>query len=284
MNSYCTVQQPGLFTSIQDLGRSSAANFGIPRGGAMDAAHASLANALVGNHSNAALLECTFQGPKIVFHAPTFVALTGGDMQATLNELPILLNTVYQVEAGAILKMKKATNGPRTYIAIHQGFQTPKYLGSRSWAKNLTPQFRLAKGDKLSYIATRSMTKINKSSESINIVRDEIKVEMGPEWNRLSQEVQHNILNQKYQISPQGNRMAFPFVHAPVAYPDNLEMLTQPVLPGVVQLTPAGQLLALMREGQVTGGYPRVLFFPEKSMNQLAQMPLSKSFSLALID
>jgi allophanate hydrolase subunit 2 len=48
-------------------------------------------------------------------------------------------------------------------------------------------------------------------------------------------------------------------------------ILTSAVLPGTVQLTPSGKLIILMRDCQVTGGYPRVLQVSEESINRLSQ-------------
>jgi allophanate hydrolase subunit 2 len=49
------------------------------------------------------------------------------------------------------------------------------------------------------------------------------------------------------------------------------EMATAPVYPGTVQLTSGGKLIILMRDAQVTGGYPRILQFPEDSLPLLSQ-------------
>jgi len=59
-------------------------------------------------------------------------------------------------------------------------------------------------------------------------------------------------------------------------------MLTSAVLAGTVQLTPSGRLIILMRDCQVTGGYPRILQLSEESINTLAQKTTGDSFSFVL--
>ena len=61
-------------------------------------------------------------------------------------------------------------------------------------------------------------------------------------------------------------------------------ILTSPVLPGTIQLTPSGQLIVLMRDCQTTGGYPRVLQLTEKSINILSQKTTGNDLKIRLKD
>jgi hypothetical protein len=73
-----TVVKPGLFTTIQDLGRPGYRAAGVPLSGAADAVSLRLANLLVGNREDAAAIEVTLLGPDIRFEAAAVVAVTGG--------------------------------------------------------------------------------------------------------------------------------------------------------------------------------------------------------------
>ena len=59
-------------------------------------------------------------------------------------------------------------------------------------------------------------------------------------------------------------------------------ILTAPVLPGTVQLTPSGQLIVLMRDCQTTGGYPRVLQLTEDAISILSQKTTGNSLKFRL--
>ena len=61
-------------------------------------------------------------------------------------------------------------------------------------------------------------------------------------------------------------------------------ILTGPVLPGTIQLTPSGQLIVLMRDCQTTGGYPRVLQLTESAINLLSQKKERDKIKFKLTD
>ena len=71
------VLNPGLLTTVQDLGRPGHYHLGIPTSGAMDRFALRAANMLVGNDEGAACLEAVFMGPELEFTAPAIVAVTG---------------------------------------------------------------------------------------------------------------------------------------------------------------------------------------------------------------
>ncbi|UJH91233.1 hypothetical protein LZ575_22050 [Antarcticibacterium sp. 1MA-6-2] len=97
------VLQPGLFSTIQDLGRFGSMAYGVPMSGAMDKYAATMANLLLQNSADAAFLEITLSGPKLQFRGSAEIVLTGGDLSPMLNTKPLLNNHVYLVQQGDIL-------------------------------------------------------------------------------------------------------------------------------------------------------------------------------------
>ena len=61
------VIDPGFYTSIQDLGRFGAQNFGVPISGCMDQCSSDVANKIIGNNSLEALIELTMTGCSLKF-------------------------------------------------------------------------------------------------------------------------------------------------------------------------------------------------------------------------
>lgn len=127
-----SVIRPGLLTTIQDPGRYGYRHLGIRPCGVMDPVAACVANRLVGNEDDAAVLEITLLGPTLRFEKQAFIAIAGADFQATLNGQPILNNAPHEIEAGQTLELKHAVQGCRGYLAVKQGFQVPTILGSHS--------------------------------------------------------------------------------------------------------------------------------------------------------
>ena len=121
-----TVVQPGLFTTIQDLGRPGYRAAGVPLSGAADRVSLRLANLLVGNPEDAAVIECTLVGPTLRFERDSLVALVGG-------AFPGLPTGVATRVAGATeITIGHATNGCRGYLAVAGGIDVALVLGSRS--------------------------------------------------------------------------------------------------------------------------------------------------------
>jgi urea carboxylase len=131
--TWIEVVQPGTYTTIQDYpGRLGYWDIGVPPSGPMDDYAFRLANRIVGNTADAAGLEATLQGPALRFHSDTVIALTGGDIDATLEGEPVFMWTPVPVKAGQTLIVGRMKTGCRTYIAVRNGFDVPSYLGSRS--------------------------------------------------------------------------------------------------------------------------------------------------------
>ena len=127
------VIKPGLETTVQDYpGRIGYWEQGFPFSGPMDDWSFRLANLLVGNPEGAAGLECQFTGPALRFGRDSVVAVTGADMQPTLDNAPAPLWESFAVRAGQVLAFRFARLGARAYLAIAGGIDTPPVLGSRA--------------------------------------------------------------------------------------------------------------------------------------------------------
>ena len=103
----------------------------------------------------------------------------------------------------------------------------------------------------------------------------------GPEYDLLNKQAKEKLNNINFTISKENSRMGYRLEE----HIDNKlgSMLTSSVLPGTIQLTPSGKLIILMRDCQVTGGYPRILQLTEKSINRLSQKSTGDSFSFKIV-
>lgn len=132
MSATVNVVTGGLSTTVQDLGRPGRYAIGMPPSGAMDQYSCRVANLLVGNGENAAVLEATYVGPTLEFTDDRQVAVTGAEAAATLNGAPVQSWTGFPVRAGDVLAFGMITSGARPYVAISGGVDVDPYLGSRS--------------------------------------------------------------------------------------------------------------------------------------------------------
>ena len=125
------VLQAGIQTAVQDVtGRLGYWDVGVPPSGAMDALSLNVANQLLGNAFNSSGLECTLLGPTLKFHCDSQIAITGGEMEASLDGQPVAMWSTVNVRKGQVLKCGRISTGCRSYIGIKHGFNLPAYLGS----------------------------------------------------------------------------------------------------------------------------------------------------------
>jgi len=277
------VIKPGFYTTVQDLGRFGFQQFGVSVSGVMDSYSAKIANALLHNNENDAVLEITMSGSTLQFNCDTCICIAGADISPKLNNKLVKLNSVLNIKEGDIISFGKLRYGYRCYLSVSGGFQAEITMNSRSMYKSITSRFVLAKNDELAISEHDNI--IEKSNASIKINTNhfglnDIEVLKGPEFELLTKKQQKQLLSNKFTISKDNNRMAYQLVEI---LENNIKpIITSLVLPGTVQLTPSGKLIVLMRDCQTTGGYPRVLQLKEYSIDALSQKLAGKNIHFML--
>lgn len=267
------ILKSGLHTSIQDRGRYGSRKFGVPLSGAMDSASARFANAILGNDPSEAVLEITLVGPEILFHSSCVIALAGAPFVAELDGTPVSMHKAVFVAKNQRLNIKNCREGVRAYLAVRGGWKVEHVLGSASQFAGITSQSSLLKGDVVSLKlldqqAIDASTALIKPTE-LDFTDTRLVASAGPEFQLLSEEMQALLLQTTFTISAESNRMGARLegiqgLHA-------AEIITAPVQPGTVQLTPSGKLIVLMRDAPTTGGYARVLQLSNAAIDRLAQ-------------
>src|SRR6202163_3852428 len=126
------VQEPGLFTTVQDLGREGFGPLGVSASGAADAISLRLGNRLVGNAEGAAALEMTLLGGAFLFPEGAIVALAGSDFGASLDGVPVGPWTWVEARPGQTLGLGPTRSGARCYLCVQGGIAVKPFLGSAS--------------------------------------------------------------------------------------------------------------------------------------------------------
>jgi len=264
------VHHPGFYTSIQDLGRFGYRHLGVPVSGATDQKAAKRSNALLENEPNDAVLEITMNGPGLEFTEPTYIVLCGAPLEAFLDGVPLEMNQVYQVTAGAMFTSGHVREGLRAYLSVKGGFQSDVKLGSRSQFYPITPGNTLKKHGQIPYTPNTDfapkLLKINPETPSKDIG---VLVSPGPEYELFGKDYINQLFINTFQISKNHNRMACQLEPSLPAH--QIRIITSATLPGTVQITPSGRLIILLRDGQTTGGYPRILQLDANSQDRLGQ-------------
>jgi biotin-dependent carboxylase-like uncharacterized protein len=275
----------GLYTSIQDLGRFGYRRLGVPLSGAMDSYSARLANRLVGNSINDAVLEITHIGPVLNFTRKTEIAITGAGFCPTLNNVEVPLNSRVYIPEGSTLKFGLPGYGLRAYLSVHGGFNNEKKLNSYSQYPGITTKETIEKGDTLliqEYNAQPSKLTASVKVPKEHFTTENIHVYQGPEFHLFSEVIQKKLLKAPLVIGAESNRMAY-MIDGMSNFSAN-EIITAPVQPGTVQLMPSGQCVVLMRDAHTSGGYARILQLSENAINVLAQKRAGEKIKFRFID
>ena len=264
------VLKSGFFTTIQDSGRFGFRDMGVPVSGVMDHKACEKANFLLENEENAAVLEITMTGPTLSFDENTYIALAGAGLTATLNNRPIENYKVYKIAKGDILSYGKLVNGFRGYLAVKGGLRTEMTMGSRSQFFPVTAERRVLDNDELPYEPTSTFEpKISEIRVDRYLNSNELIVFKGPEFECLTDYSLAQLFSREFSVAKENNRMGYQISESLDACKHS--MLTSATVPGTVQITPAGKLIVLMKDGQTTGGYPRLLQLNQESISVLAQ-------------
>ena len=266
------VLKSGIFTTIQDSGRHGLGALGVPISGVMDAYSAHLANHILNNKADDALIEITLGNCAFQFLVDTEISVTGANLSAKLNDAIVPLNSRIQITKNDILVFKFPVFGVRSYLAVKGGLLSEEVLKSRSQYQNITRANQLHKNDVITIKEFKSELKKTHTLVKVDenhFTQKELKCFKGPEFNLLSKGNQQKLLNSEFTIAKENSRMGYKLNESIV---DEIpQILTSAVLPGTVQLTPSGKLIILMRNCQITGGYPRILQLSESAINILAQ-------------
>lgn len=275
------VKRAGLSDTIQDSGRTGFFKYAVPRSGFMDAQSAKRANTILGNDPNDAVLEMSIQGGIYRFDSPTSICVSGAPMNFTLNGIHRESHCVIPVQPDDEIEFSQASEGVYTYLAVKGGFKSSIRMGSRSMHPSLFGVSRLKEGDMIEYIPIDTDPDKIVAHSSNWSRNSKIAVYPGPEFTELKSPDQLSDLPLKVAGH---NRMGIRILPSMYLHRRHSTIQSSVVFPGIVQLTPSGELIVLHRDCQVTGGYPRVLLTDEKGLNQIAQIRQGSTIQLELTD
>ena len=263
------VIDPGLSTTVQDGGRIGYREWGVPSGGAFDRGAAGLANALVGNPPDCAVLELTLIGGIYRADGPLALAMAGAPMEARIlaadgSERDLHVPLSWSLRAGERLILGRALEGARTYLAVRGGWQTRLRLGSRS------SEERLRAGEVLPAEPGSIPTRRPAGPSWTPPAAEPFRILDGPDplpgptpsafW-----------ADRRFRVGSRSDRMGLRLEGDPIAIDSPPERLSAPVAPGAVQVA-GGQLIVLGVAGGTMGGYPHVAQVISADLDRLGQL------------
>lgn len=252
------VLAPGPLTTVQDRGRPGYAAIGVTRSGAADAASADLANRLVGNRPEAAVLEVTAGGLRLRAGRTLLVAVTGAPAPVQIDGRPAPFAAPTTLHPGAVLALGPPPRGLRSYVAVRGGIDVPPVLGSRSTdtlsglgplplaAGTLLPVGDLAGDEPVVDVAP-----VGPPSE-----RPVLRVLPGPRRDWLDAAAWRTLTAQEWQVGNDSDRVGLRLTGPRLARARDGELPSEGLVPGALQVPPDGAPVLFLADHPVTGGYP----------------------------
>ncbi|MGW1499033.1 5-oxoprolinase subunit C family protein [Streptomyces mirabilis] len=252
------VVRAGALTTVQDRGRPGHAHLGVPRSGALDAPAAALANRLVGNPVEAALLETTLNGCALRPRSAVTMAVTGAPCPVTVGGRPAPWGAPVRVAAGALLDIGPARAGVRSYVAVAGGVAVDPVLGSRSTdlLSGLGPP-PLTDGTVLPLgrpdgVHTRVDVVPHPGPPSELVLR----VTPGPREDWFTASALRTLATGTYRVSSASNRIGLRTEGPSLERAVSGELPSEGMVLGAVQVPPDGRPVVFLADHPTTGGYP----------------------------
>lgn len=274
-----TVIQQGLFTTVQDEGRWGYQAYGLPIAGMMDRYAGRIANLLVGNAAQAAVLEMTSTGAALKFDDEQLVAVSGADMQVKVNGVPVANWSAFLVPRNGEVRLGEAAAGCRAYLAVQGGIEVPMVLGSRSTCTKASvggyEGRPLRQGDILSVgqEGQGGARPLTLPCDFIPAYHNKIvvRVILGPQQDMFSQEAIAAFFAKPYTVTKQADRVGYRLTGTRILPIDKADIISDAVYQGAIQIASHGMPFIMLADHQTTGGFAKIGYVIQSDLSKVAQ-------------
>jgi antagonist of KipI len=245
----------------------------------MDRLALGVANVLVGNPEGAAAVELTLAGGSFRFEAPALAALAGADLSASLDGVALPAWGSFLAREGSTLEFGRPRSGVRTYLGVRGGIAVPKVLKSRSTyvraqvgglhGRPLSANDRLPVGRPRGpapapYVIARGSEPPCGGSARVRVIA-------GPQPRAFDPGGAAAFFGTAWKVNARNDRMGYRLEGPPLSLPRGADILTEPVLPGSVQISGDGLPIVMMLDAQTTGGYAKIATVVSTDLRLVAQ-------------
>lgn len=297
---------PGMLTTVQDYGRFGYQRYGISVSGAMDFVSYAFANALVGNVDGAAALECTMVGPAFTVRENMVIAVTGADMQPSVNGEPVPMNEAVRLRRGDEVTLGVAKYGCRTYLAVSGGIDVTPTFGSRSThvrsgvggyqgrrlmagdvlfaglperaqeAKKVGEKRQGTGGQHQNMQVAKVPEKLKEASLAAVAAGTQdivtLRVVQGPQKEYFTMTGEQVFFSEVYHLTENCDRTGYQLGGTRVMTVSGVEIVPDGIALGAVQISPAGRPIIMLSDRPVVGGYAKFGTVVRDDIPKLAQL------------
>ncbi|MEA5457234.1 5-oxoprolinase/urea amidolyase family protein [Sinomonas sp. JGH33] len=253
------VADPGLQSTVQDLGREGNSALGVSVSGAMDRSSLRRANRIAGNPEEAAAIETLLGGLRLRAVKDQVLAVSGAPVPLEIGARHPAMDAPFALLAGETLALGRPSAGLRTYVAVRGGIGVDPVLGSRSTdtLSGLGPE-PLAAGSSMRVLPAPPSSVVGHPEvpPQLDPAGAVLRVVLGPRDSWFTQEAIESFLSQEWTVTPQSNRVGLRLNGSPLKRASEGELASEGVIRGSIQVPPNGQPLIFLSDHPVTGGYP----------------------------
>ena len=282
------VLREGLQSTVQDQGRFGYAHLGVSASGAADNFSLIIGNILVGNPKHYAGIEMTIIGDKYRFKSEAYIALTGSEFEAELDNNSIPFWKRLLIKKGQILDIRSTKNGARCYLCVAGGINIKDVMGAKT--THLTSGIGglhgriLKKLDELDFgLLDDSIKPIQNLNDSITTDTKIIKVTKGVQWSWFDKNQKNKLFQHQYQVEELSNRMGLRLFGNAIKTNRENEITTAGISLGSIQIPGGGQPIISFVEHQTTGGYPIIANVISADIRKVGQLKAGDCFQFELI-
>ena len=265
------IVETGPLVTVQDRGRVGLAHLGVPRAGALDPPAAALANRLVGNDPDAAVLEVLLGGLAVRTDVGCWVAVTGAPVPVTVDGAPRGDERAEWLPAGATLRLGAPVTGLRTYVAVAGGIAVEPVLGSRS-----TDTLAWVGPPRVEAGTALPIGPPTGEPQPLDTPRTpragELRVVPGPRDDWFADDALDVLCGSAYVVDADSNRIGLRLDGPPLRRTHEGELASEGMVLGAVQVPPSGRPVVFLADHPPTGGYPVIGVVEADDLWQCAQL------------
>jgi antagonist of KipI len=276
------ILRAGFLTSVQDIGRIGFREFGVSVGGALDSHALRVANLIVGNDESDAGLEITLGGLRIRFDDERIVAWCGGEFDVRVGSTSLPAGHATFMSADEELVFNPPKLGCRSWLAISGGIEVPIVLGSRSTDLRgnfggfdgrplrdgeLVPLGKIRRSPAFATLRRGRQTAATEKVSSWSAPVDwtttaktepALRFVRGSDWDRFNASSHLALTNETFAVSPDSDRMGARLDGPGLKRNEDVDLVSEAVAPGTIQVPPSGKPIVLLGDCQTIGGYPKI--------------------------
>ena len=280
-NSYFEILRPGINTTIQDKGRNHLYHIGIAVSGAIDQRNYKLANSLVGNQLNEAVIEFAYQGPLLKLNNGKInFAITGDIFFKIIRKNSIIEDGEcyknYILEDKDQIDIISTKNSAYGYLSVSGGFELQKLW--KSYSTNTKAKIGPNNGNKYSYddkiFITNSDVRnfLEKKIDYKALIDNTIRVIKGTNFDYFSKQAIENFFNKEFLVTNLADRMGIRLKGHKIENIKNTNIKSEGLVKGVIQVPADGNPIIMLSDHGTIGGYPKIANVISADLDTVGQL------------